>query len=261
MGPHEQQMILLPSTTIIIPAYNEEQRIGGVLKEVSDFVSANKLKWDIIVSIDGSDSTDEVVKSFSKIYPFIKYEKEEGRSGKGYAIKRVVGKATGEFTLVADADGAVTLQEILKGFSYCDSYDVILFGRYSGNGNKIPIYRRVPSRGFNILVKVMLGLDLNDTQCGYKLIKTSLLKEAFSKVSVTNAFFDVALFYYIKRMGGKIKEVEVKYLHKGDSKFNILSLVIGEGISLLAFRLRHSRFYKYVPIWARELYQRKFKWF
>ena len=90
--------LIMPSTTIIIPAYNEERRIGKVLEEFADFVNVNNLKWDVIVSIDGSDNTKEIVEDFSKDYSFVKYETGRGRSGKGYAIKRMVDKSTGEFT-------------------------------------------------------------------------------------------------------------------------------------------------------------------
>ncbi len=252
--------LIVPSTTIIIPAYNEEKRIGKVLEEIGDFITVNNLKWDVIVSIDGSDNTEEIVKGFSKDYSFVKYDRGRGRSGKGYAIKRVVDKSMGEFTLIADADGAVSLQGILKGFSYCGTYDAILFDRYSADGNAIPLYRRIPSRGFNILVRAMLGLNVTDTQCGYKLVKTTIIKEAFKRIGITNTFFDVALLYHIQKMGGKIKEIEVKYSHRDESKFNILALILGNGVSLFAFRIRHSRFYKYVPKLATELYLRKFRW-
>ena len=251
---------VVPLITIIIPAYDEEGRIGRVLEEIADFVTVNNLKWDVIVSIDGSDNTEEIVKGFSKEYSFIKYERGRGRSGKGYAIKRVVDRSMGQFTLIADADGAVSLQDILNGFPYCGTYDAILFDRYSANGNAIPLYRKIPSRGFNMLVRAMLGLNVTDTQCGYKLVRTSIIKEAFKRTSITNTFFDVALLYHIQKLGGKIKEIEVKYSHRDESKFNIMGEILGQGVSLLAFRIRHSRFYKYVPKWATELYLRKFRW-
>jgi len=250
----------IPSVTIIIPAYNEEKRIGRVLQEISEFITINNPNWNVIVSIDGNDGTEEIVKDYSKKYSFISYNKKGSRAGKGGAIKRVVTEATGEFTIIMDADGSVNFQAITDNLSLVNNYDVILFDRYSKKGNRIPALRRIPSRGFNALVKVLFGIRVNDTQCGYKIIRTEMLKRAFSQVSITNAFFDVALLFYLKRSGARIGEVEVAYDHSEESKFNIVALIMGEGVSLVAFRVRHSRFYKYVPEWARNLYFRKFKW-
>ncbi len=260
MQATELQNSVIPTTTIIIPAYNEGERIGKVLKEIKDFVKANNLTWDVIVSIDGNDNTEEIVKDFSSDCPFIKHQKSQGRSGKGYSIKKVVDNSTGEFTMIMDADGAVGLAEIVKNFHYLTNYDLILFDRYTNGENEIPLFRRIPSRGFNILVRTMLGLNVRDTQCGYKIVRTDLIKEAFRRVGVTNTFFDVALLYHIKKMGGRIKEVDVRYSHDEKSKFNIMAEIVGQGASLLAFRLRHSRFYKYIPYWATELYLKKFRW-
>ena len=256
----EAQNRMIPSMTIIIPAYNEENRIGRVLEEIKDLVTTNNLNWDVIVSIDGKDNTEEIVKGFTSLYPFIRHQKSQGRSGKGYAIKRVINSSTGEFTMIMDADGSVELTDIVKNFQYLTKYDAILFDRYSANGNTIPLYRRIPSRGFNMLVRAMLGLEVTDTQCGYKLVRTSIIKEAFKRIGITNTFFDVALLYHIQKLGGKIKEIEVKYSHRDESKFNIIGEILGQGVSLFAFRIRHSRFYKYVPKWATELYLRKFRW-
>ena len=256
----EAQNRMIPSMTIIIPAYNEENRIGRVLEEIKDLVTTNNLNWDVIVSIDGKDNTEEIVKGFTSLYPFIRHQKSQGRSGKGYAIKRVINSSTGEFTMIMDADGSVELTDIVKNFQYLTKYDAILFDRYSANGNTIPLYRRIPSRGFNMLVRAMLGLEVTDTQCGYKLVRTSIIKEAFKRIGITNTFFDVALLYHIQKLGGKIKEIEVKYSHRDESKFNIIGEILGQGVSLFAFRIRHSRFYKYVPKWATELYLKKFRW-
>ena len=250
----------IPSVTVVIPAYNEEKRIGRVLQEISEFITINNPNCNVIVSIDGNDGTEEIVKDYSKKYSFISYNKKGSRAGKGGAIKRVVTEATGEFTIIMDADGSVSFHEIADNLSLVNYYDVILFDRYSKKGNRIPAFRRIPSRGFNALVRVLFGIRVNDTQCGYKIIRTEMLKRAFSQISITNAFFDVALLFYLKRSSARIGEVEVVYDHSKESKFNIVALILGEGVSLVAFRVRHSRFYKYVPEWARNLYFRKFKW-
>ena len=255
----EQTVSMLP-VTIIIPAYNEESRIKGVLDEISDFISANNADWDLIVSVDGDDGTADIVLRYSSEYPFIKLNRGTERGGKGNAIKRVVNYSRGEFTLIMDADGSVSLDDIVSNIHYLHDYDALLFDRYSNPENSIPLRRRLPSRGFNILVRAFLKVNVRDTQCGYKIIRTDIAKEAFGKIGVTNTFFDVALLYHIRKMGGRLKEIDVKYLHNEESKFNVFPEIIGQGASLFAFILRHSRFYKYIPNWARELYLRKFRW-
>ena len=255
-----EQAVPIPPVTIIVPAYNEESRIKGVLDEISDFISRNNVDWDLIVSVDGDDGTEDIVRRYSSVHQFIKLDKGVERGGKGYAIKRVVNHSKGEFTLIMDADGSVKLDDIVSNIHYLTDYDVLLFDRYSNPENSIPIRRRFPSRVFNVLVRAFLKVNVKDTQCGYKIIRTSYAKEAFKSITVTNAFFDVALLYYITKMGGKIKEIGTKYSHDEDSKFNVLLLIVGEGVSLSAFLVRHSRFYRYVPEWTKQLYVKKFKW-
>ncbi|MEM3846709.1 MAG: glycosyltransferase, partial [Candidatus Parvarchaeota archaeon] len=193
-------------------------------------------------------------------YPFVSYVKNGQRSGKGGAIKRVIQRATGELIILMDADGSVKFRDVVESMSYVNGYDVIMFNRYSGVDNKIPLIRRVPSRGYNILVRVFFGIGLRDTQCGYIVGKAEMLKEVFKRISITNGFYYVPMIYYIKNMGGTIKELKVKYEYDSNSKFRLPNMILGGAISLLAFRLRHSRFYKYIPEWAANLYMRKFRW-
>lgn len=246
--------------SILIPAYNEENRISNVLNELTEYIQLNNLNWEIIVSIDGNDRTEDIVKNYQEKYNFIKYDKKGGRNGKGYAIKRALPLVDGKYTLLMDADGSIKFQEIIRNLHYLKNYDVIIFNRYSNHDNKIPLTRRIPSRGFNILVRVLLDIDVRDTQCGFKVMRSDLMKKSFASVGVTNTFFDVALLYYVKRYGGRIVEIPVSYKHDDESKFNVVSEIVGQGISLLAFTVRHSRFYRYIPDWAIDLYYRKFRW-
>ena len=116
------------------------------------------------------------------------------------------------------------------------------------------------SRGFNWLLHLSLDFNVRDKQSGFKIIRTIPFKKAMRKVSVTNTFFDVAMLYHMSRDDVRIKEVEVRYDHKDGSKFHPLGEVIGQGTSLLAFRIRYSRFYKFIPNELIQLYYRKFRW-
>lgn len=246
--------------SIVIPAYNEEKRIRPVLDEICNYIKSNELPWNVIISIDGNDSTDSVVEAMKTDFPFLGYIKNRGRNGKGGAIKKAVNIASGEFIILMDADGSVSMENIIKTIDFTDFYDMITFDRYSNPENSIPVMRRFASRGFNALLRVLMGIRVNDTQCGYKIMRADYAKSAFDKISVSNAFFDVALFYYMKKEGARSVEIPVKYRHDDGSKFNVIALTLGQGVSLLAFRIRNSRFYKYVPEKIIELYYKKFRW-
>ena len=251
---------LMKMFSVIIPAYNEKKRIGPVLEEVSSFISLNRLPWEVIVAVDGNDGTASLVKEKSVIYPFVSIQHGQGRNGKGAAIKRGLSASQADFVIFMDADGGIKFGDILAHLSETEEYDAIVFDRYSFAGNKIPFLRRFASRGFNILVKALIGVRFNDTQCGYKIVKAEYARKAFRKISVTNTFFDVALIFYLKKLGAKIMEIPVGYNHDGEGKFNVVSEILGQGSSLLAFRIRNSRFYRYVPRKLIDLYYRKFRW-
>ena len=255
-----QNNMLLSTFDIIIPAYNEENRIKPVLDEVSSFIYKNNLSWNVIVSIDGNDNTFNIVKDYSKKFNFIKGIKNDGRNGKGKAIKNALNFVTSKYVFLMDADNSMQFYNIINTIKFLDDrYKIILFKRYNKE-NKIPFIRRIISRGFNFMLRSILKLNVSDTQTGYKIIDSNMFKKAMNKVTVTNTFFDVALLYYLKKMDVKITEIPVNYLHNENSKFHALGEIIGQGSSLIAFRIRQSRIFKYVPNTMILLYYRIFRW-
>jgi glycosyltransferase involved in cell wall biosynthesis len=229
--------------TVVIPAYNEEEVIGEVLEEICSFVASNHLDWSVIVSLDGDDDTDQVVSSYSSSFPFVSMMKSDERSGKGAAIKRVLNEISSEYVIIMDADNSMNFQTITNNLHLLQEYDGIIFSRYN-NGNRIPFIRRFLSKGFNTLVRASLGITIRDTQSGYKAFESNNFITAMNKVGSTNTFWDVSLLYYLNREKAKIKEIQCEYNHRKESKFHPLGEILGQGLSLIAFRLRHSRFYK-----------------
>ncbi|MHB8361929.1 MAG: glycosyltransferase [Thermoplasmataceae archaeon] len=246
--------------TVIIPAYNEISRIKPVMNEIVSFVEDNDLNWKVIVSIDGNDGTYDLIKDMSLKHSFILPLKGNGRDGKGNGVKRAVTIADGDYIILMDADGSISLNDIVNALDIFGNNDAIMFDRYRHPENVIPLGRRISSRGFNKLLRGIIGIKINDTQCGYKVIKTEEAKRIFNRISVTNTFFDVAFSYYLKEHKLKVAEIPVKYHHSSGSKFNVISEVIGQGISLVAFRIRKSPLYKYIPEKLKVLYYKKFRW-
>ena len=248
------------SMTVVIPAYNEEKRIGRALEDYCRFIESNGLGWKVIVSIDGSDGTEAIVDGIASRYTFVSKDRRSGRNGKGEAVRRVLDKVDTAYVMLADSDNSVCIPELMRCVDYLAEYDAVLPNRYNGHHNPIPLSRRVMGVTFNLLVKASLGISAADTQCGYKLFRTEQLRNSMAKVGVTNAFFDVSLLYHMKKGGAKATSVSVEYMHSDGSTFSPLLLAVGHGISLLAFRIYHSRFGRYIPDSIRDLYLRKFRW-
>ena len=251
--------LLMRTFSIIIPAYNEEMRINPTLEEITYFIWSNRLPWDVKVCIDGNDGTEKIVKEYARKYKFVEINKSSGRSGKGGAIRRAL-PVSSEYTILMDADNSVPLSAVLKEISLLRDNDVIILSRYGNRDNIIPMSRRILSRGFNLLLRGLLNLNVADTQSGYKIFRTEFLVKPIKKVSVTNAFYDVALLYYASKQGARITETSVEYRHADGSSFEPTLLAIGMGISLVAFSVAHSRIAKYIPESLKKLYYAKFRW-
>ncbi len=245
---------------IIIPAFNEEKRIFPVLKEITDFISVYTLPWQVIVAVDGNDGTADIVQKFSDKYKFVKLNRSSGRSGKGGAIKRSLNSATGKYIILLDADGAIDFLSVVEAVRYLSQYDVVNFDRYAYRTNYIPWSRRFVSRGFNFYVKFVLSINIDDTQCGYKLMNVESAKRIFSQLTITNGFFYAPFFYYLKLYKYKVIEMPVRYNHSEGSKFNISSMILGGFLTTLAFRISHSNLQKFFPKRLKDLYYKKFRW-
>ena len=245
--------------TVVIPAYNEEERIGTTLQEMCEFIVENKLHWKVMVSIDGRDRTEEIVSSFSIRFPFVSSSRSLTRSGKGAALKRALKYVDSKYLVTMDADGSVGLKSIIANLKFLNGNNVLIFSRYFV-GNYIPAFRKFLSRGYNVLVRSLLGLRIRDTQSGYVAAESEPFVRAMNKVGVTNGFYYIVLYYYLTEEKAKIREIPIKYKHDSESKFSPTGMIIGGTISLFAFLLRHSRFFKYIPKELVSLYYRKLRW-
>ena len=235
---------------IIIPAYNEEKRIKPVLDDISNFINENKLSWRIFISVDGNDGTVNIIKKYQETCAFIFYNKSEERNGKGKAIKRILLKyqnILNDIILIMDADNSIKFIDIINNLNQIKYCDTLLFNRYNKR-NKIPFYRYFLGKSFNILIKGIFHLNINDTQTGYKVFKKNALMDSINKVSTCGTFFDVSLLYHIKKENYRISEIDAStYNHNKNSTFKVFTLTFNMFISIIAFRLRHSNVYNYIP--------------
>ena len=202
--------------SIVIPAHNEAERIGKTLEEyLKVFKDA-----EIIVVLNGcTDNTKEVVEKFDvKILEF------KEKLGKGGAIIEGFKVARGEILVFADADGSTPPEEVLKVVEHAKKHGAAIGSRWLKESKilvKQPLSRRIASRAFNILVRIILGLKFKDTQCGCKAFKREIIEDIVEDIKTKNYAFDVELLYLLKKKGIKIVEIPITWINKKGSKLKL----------------------------------------
>ncbi|MBS3072641.1 glycosyltransferase family 2 protein [Candidatus Pacearchaeota archaeon] len=240
----------MQKVSIVIPAYNEEKRIGKTLKEYSNYfdsISDERLfEYEIIVVINGTtDKTESVVMEYEKLNGKIKHLTYE-RGGKGFAIiegfKYALKKNRG-FIGFVDADMATPPAEFHKLIKSIDKCNVVIASRGLKNSSvKTSFARKLTNRGFNLIVRLFLFLPFSDTQCGAKLFDYDATKFIVSNMSFTQWAFDIEMLYILLNNGFKIKEIPTNWIDKGGSKINLTKVPIKMFLSVVRLRLVHSPF-------------------
>jgi dolichyl-phosphate beta-glucosyltransferase len=217
----------IPYLSIIIPAYNEERRIGRTLKKTLKYLRKQNYAYELIVVDDGSrDKTSEAVRSFIKDNCQIRLIAYPENAGKGKAVRTGINDSKGEFVLFMDADYSTPIEELEEAFALVDrEADIAIGSRGIDPGTvvvKQPYYRKIGSRIFNLIAFGWLSLsEFKDTQCGFKLFRGEVARQIFSIMRVDGYMFDVESLYLAKKMGYTIKEFPVRWTNDPSSKLRI----------------------------------------
>ena len=207
--------------SIVVPCYNEENRIKPFLTSLIQFSKDNLKSYEIIVVNDGSkDKTLDVLKEFSKNIGIISYDTNKGKGG---AVREGVLSSIGEKVLFIDADGSIQPDEMPKMLEKLDSYDVVVGDRASKDSDVNAIaLRNITGKLFNFYVNVLFGYKTWDNLCGFKGFKKEIAKDLFTDLIAYGWIFDVELFYKIHKKNYTLYKLPIKWVHKGDSKIKLL---------------------------------------
>ncbi len=231
-----------PKLSIIIPAYNEEKRIGKTLDSFSDFFSKNKYSYEILVIMDGcTDRTPQIVREKSRKNKNIRYRVYPEKGGKGGALLSGFAYASGEYVAYTDADGSTPPEEMLRLLNMIGRYDGVIGSRWLKGSivvKKQRPVRRIASRGFNILIRLLFGLHYKDTQCPAKVFRRDVVKAVAKNLSVTNFAIDACMLYVIKKMGYRIKEVPIRWEDKAMSSLKISRAIPNMFFTVLKMRIK-----------------------
>ena len=215
-----------PFYSIIIPAYNEAERIGASLDRVVSYIAESRWSAEVIVVNDGSrDHTSQVLQEYSRRHPIIRVLENPGNRGKGYSVRNGMLNASGQILLFTDADLSSPIEEANKLFAVIEhgEADVAIGSRYLQSElqtRKQPLYRRMLGRGFNIALRTILGLPYVDTQCGFKAFNRKAVTTIFPNMKIERWGFDPEILFLARRYGLRVAEVPVSWAHDHRSKIS-----------------------------------------
>jgi dolichyl-phosphate beta-glucosyltransferase len=214
-----------PLFSIIIPVYNEENRIVPTLNEVFHFLKNRNIPAEVIIINDGSnDSTVEIIKKTFPAVVNLFIHSLPVNMGKGFAIKTGIEKSIGQVILFMDADSSTPITEFSKLEPYLKTYDIVIGSRikdpaYERDSRK-PWYRKVITYIGRKVIHYLIIKNINDTQCGFKLFRHDVAKELARRQTIHRFGFDVELLLEAQRLGYTIKEVPVQWQHSHGSRFH-----------------------------------------
>ena len=207
-----------PYLSIIIPAYNEAERIPATLIDMDKRLSGVEYSYEILVVNDGSrDNTATVVKSMAKMVKNLKLIDLKENTGKGGAVKQGMLLAAGHIRLFTDADNSTSIDQFEKMIPlFKEGYGVVI-GSRALKGAQLdppePFYRQVIGKTLNFLVQLFLLPGIWDTQCGFKAYTDEAAEKIFTISKTVGWGFDVETLALAKRLGFRIKEIPVHWVN------------------------------------------------
>ena len=237
--------------SVVIPSYDEMANLQkGILDKVEHFLSKKKYSYEVIISDDGSkDGGAEFVEKFIKENPHFQLLKNS-HLGKAGAVTKGMLSAKGQYRLFMDMDQATPIEEIDKLLPYFgQGYDIVIGSRNSKRKGA-PWTRVFMARGMMLLRSFIVGVKgIFDTQCGFKMFRSEVANELFSKInslhkgfrkasgSSVSAGFDVELLYLAEKLGYKIKEVPVNWLYVETRRVNPIKDSIEGVLDLIKIKI------------------------
>ena len=216
--------------SIVLPAFDEQQRLGGTVESILAYLDANKIDAELIVVDDGSaDKTADIARESAAKFPSIKTDviRYEENRGKGYAVKIGLQAASGEIALFSDADLSTPIEEMHKLIEPIRSgeFDVTFGSRAIDRtliGTHQPWRREQGGRVMNLIIKTMSGLKFYDTQCGFKAFNMAKFRPLLDLMTIDRFGFDVEFLFVAKHNGLNLEEIPVRWNDVAGSKVDVL---------------------------------------
>lgn len=216
--------------SVIIPAYNEDRRIGHTLLAVSEFLKKQPYSYEILVVNDGSkDRTAEEVQKLESSIANLKLVNNKENHGKGWATKQGMLEATGDIRLFMDADNSTKIEEIDKMLPYLNQgYDIVIGSRRVKGAviaTRQPAFRDFLGGVFRFIVHTLVPVKVTDSQCGFKIFSAMSAQAIFSKQTIYRWAFDVEILAIARKFKFKIQEVPITWVNDAESHVKFSGMV------------------------------------
>lgn len=230
--------------SVVIPAYNEEDRIVSALENTLAYLNQQDYTSEVVVVSDGSrDSTVSVANSYAgKQRTTVNVLEYFPNRGKGYAVAYGMLRARGSRVLFMDADYAVPIFEIQKAHKALDGGGDIAIGSRSVEGATVlspqNLPRRLSGKLYTLIQNVYLGMNYPDTQCGFKMFTSKAAQKLFALQKLSSVIFDAEILWLAKVHGFSVAQFPVKWTHIENSRIQYDSIKKSLFIFEELFRIR-----------------------
>jgi dolichyl-phosphate beta-glucosyltransferase len=216
-----------PYLSVVVPAFNEEERIAQTISEVLAEFDRLAVNGELLVVDDGSsDGTASLVEQAARGNCRVRLVRA-AHAGKGATVRRGMLEAQGEWRFLADADLSMPITEVRRFLDAASSPggDVFVGSREAEGARRIgePWSRHFVGRVFNWIVKLLVLRGINDTQCGFKLFRAAAADTLFPLQQLDGFGFDVEILFLARRAGFTIREIPVTWVYGRESKVGLAS--------------------------------------
>jgi glycosyltransferase involved in cell wall biosynthesis len=211
-----------PSLSIVLPCLDEAERLPGTLAAYLAHFPPDRAEVELIVVDDGStDGTTAIADQIAAADPRVRVVRTTRNHGKGYAVRTGIQASLGEVVVFTDADGSYGPEQLERVMAALDRAPVAIGARLGSQAGAGPPLRRLASRVFNRVMRLLLGLPFHDTQCGLKGFRRGAAEATFRRAKVDGFAFDAEALWIARRLGIEVVEVPVRAEERQGSKVRL----------------------------------------
>jgi dolichyl-phosphate beta-glucosyltransferase len=221
---------ILPHLSLVIPTFNEARRLPNTLKELRDYSRRWRFPFEVIVVVElSTDDTLALAQASTKTFPQLKVIGNRVHRGKGFAVRTGMLASVGEHVFFTDADLSTPLEEIDRALAVFESerdLQIIVGNRQHPNSEIIrhqSWMRERMGKTFNALVRQLAGIQIRDTQCGFKGFRQNACRAIFERQKTDGFSFDVEVLLVAKALDFRVREMPVHWSNSPDSKVRVIS--------------------------------------